>query len=188
MFLQRNDVTDWISGCFAPSASCRTVLMPFAARTMIRVFAFPHQKKIGDNWNALRDYCLFLWKVKKPKSVYRLNHCVNNSFDWWQLWVLDCRLNRRRKRKMGSWFTWNTFHSDVDISTTAAAHHTACGVAARTPRGSGSPLSLGLPEFLRAKQPVHSKSQGRQLYCCLLSTVKSITCLLLIKPQGLADY
>lgn len=34
-------MTDWISG-FAPSASCRTVLVLFAANAMITVFAWPH--------------------------------------------------------------------------------------------------------------------------------------------------
>lgn len=33
---------DWISGCFSPSASCRTVLELFAANSVNAVFTCPH--------------------------------------------------------------------------------------------------------------------------------------------------
>lgn len=85
--------------------------MPFAASTVIRVFAFPHLKKIGDKWNAWRDYCLFFERWRQLKSVYRWNHCVNHRvltddnkrfFGSW---------TEGGKGKLGSLLTWNTFHS-----------------------------------------------------------------------------
>lgn len=90
---------------------------------------------------------------------------------------------KKEEGKLGSWrlLTWNTFHSLMLTSaltlqlSTQLVRCSMWGCSQNTQRVE-QPVEFRAARAPLSKATVHSKSQGHQLYCRLLSTtVKSIT-------------